>query len=82
MPNPLPVPMARRLRRWAVSSRALRAGLCVTGAVGVFFGMLLGRHALFLGGVGIGVAGYLLVRVHLKRSLEKEEDGTPIREDE
>lgn len=49
-------------------------GLCILGAAGAFAGMLFESRLLFLGGIGVGVLGYLGVRRRLKRALEREED--------
>lgn len=56
---------------------AFWGGLCVLGGVGALAGMVLKHDPLFLGGLGVGVAGYLGVRRGLKRSLDRAERGGP-----
>jgi len=74
MQKPGPVPPKPSHGRRPASSRALTAGLCLVGAAALFSGMLLDHHLLFLGGLGIGLAGYLRVRRRLKEALKEEDE--------
>jgi len=81
MRKPGPIPPKPSPGRRPAPSRGLTAGLCLAGAAGLFSGMLLGSHALFLGGLGLGLTGYLRVRRRLKEAL-KEEDRIPTPNDD
>lgn len=56
------------------SGRTLNGGLCVLGAAGVFAGILLETHSLFLCGMGVGILGYLGIRRELRQALNRREE--------
>ncbi len=71
-PNPDRPPNEPFQARWFSSSKALNGGLCVSGAAGLFAGMLLEAHSLFLCGLAVGILGYLGIRRELRQDLERD----------
>jgi len=55
----------KKHRRW------LQVTLVVLGVAGVIYGMVLQDNPVFIAGIVIGVAGYLLVRRELKESTKE-----------
>ena len=54
--------LEKRHRRW------LQILLSVLGAISIIYGMVRQNHPLFILGILIGVAGYLLIRQELKEA--------------
>lgn len=54
--------LEKRHRRW------LQIFLSVLGALCIIYGMVRQNHPLFILGILIGVAGYLLIRQELKET--------------
>jgi hypothetical protein len=52
--------------------RRLRVTLVVLGAAGVIYGMVRENNPVFVLGILIGVAGYLLVRRELRDSIKEK----------
>lgn len=60
--------MEKRHRRW------LQVLLPVVGAAGVVYGVVRESHPVFILGIVVGVAGYLLIRRDLKDSVRDREE--------
>ncbi len=73
-PNPDRRPKEPFQGRWFSSSKALNGGLCVLGAAGLFAGMLLEAHSLFLCGLAVGILGYLGIRRELRQAVDRDEE--------
>ncbi len=48
--------------------------LCVIGLTGVAYGMIKRNHPIFLLGLAVLIAGYLLIRNNLKAYLRKRQE--------
>jgi hypothetical protein len=57
------------LHGFAMKEKALTLGLCLAGVLAVAYGMIRQNHVVFIIGLLLVIAGYLLIRKRLKESL-------------
>ena len=62
----------------AARKKWLTALTCLAGVTAVAWGMALPHHPLFLAGIGLVIAGYLLLRRELKQAAGKSREGRNI----
>ena len=61
-------------KEYLLSERNLITVLWIAGALAIAYGMLRENHFVFIPGIVMVVAGYIMVRKHLKRSVDKEKN--------